>query len=205
MVSSSPAAIKPTQREESTRISSISASSESHEPGREQIFEILSNERRRYILAYLQQRGDGTADIGELASHVTAMENEISIDEITSSQRKSVYVGLRQSHLPKMDAYNLLEYDADRGTVELTDAAEEAKMYLEYVPKHDIPWAVHYLGITALLAGILVLNVFEAYPFDGLDGTMIAALTLLVVGVSAGVHALYTRKNKLEDIYEFDH
>jgi hypothetical protein len=183
---------------------SISPTAGSETPEKEQIFETLSNERRRYVLAYLQQYDDGSVDLGELVSQVAAMENGLSVEKISSDQRKSVYVGLRQTHLPKMDAYNLIEYDADRGEIEPTEATENAKMYLEFVPEHDIPWAVHYAGLSLLLGSILALTWINVYPFSDLGGMVIAGLAVIVVAISAGVHGLYTYRHNLENVYDFE-
>lgn len=173
-------------------------------PEREQIFETLSNERRRYVLAYLQQHDDESVEFGELVTQVAAMENGVAVDRVTADQRKSVYVGLRQTHLPKMDAYNLIEYDPDRGEIEPTEATENAKLYLEFVPEHDIPWAVHYFGLSFVLGAILVLTWLSVDPFSNLDGLVVALLSIVVVGISAGVHLLDTYRHKLQNFYDFE-
>lgn len=166
-------------------------------PDQEQIFEILSNERRRYVLGHLKRCDDSVVDVGTLVTHVAALENDVPVEMVDSAARKSVYVGLRQSHLPKMDEYGLVDYDADRGEVQLTDAAEEARMYLEYVPANDIPWCYHYVGlstITGLLAGLVWVGV---WPFAGLGWFGLAVITIAVFGLSAVVHTVYTYRHKL--------
>lgn len=195
---------EPTSEPEEPSLAVDSGADEDSSPGQEEIFEVLSNERRRYVLGYLKQHENGAVDLGTLVNHVTALENGISLDEVESDARKSVYVGLRQTHLPKMDEYGLLDYDADRGTVELTDAAEQASMYLEYVPEHDIPWCHHYLGLSGLLGTIAMLAWFDVYPFTGLDGMAIAILAITVLALSAVVHTIYTYRHKLGRRIEFE-
>lgn len=166
-------------------------------PDQEEIFEVLSNERRRYVLAYLKQHENGEVDFGTLVTNVAALENDTSVEQVTSSDRKSVYVGLRQSHLPKMDDYGLVEYDSDRGTIELTEAAEHARMYLEYVPENDIPWCYHYLGLSALFGVMAALRWFELPLFGEVGWIVLALLAPIVFGISAVVHTVYMHRRKL--------
>ncbi len=89
----------------------------------DEMFEILKNERRRFVLQYLQETTE--TELAELADHVTAIENDTDIESITSAQRKRVYVGLYQFHLPKMAKMGVIEFDQDRGIISLTSAGSE--------------------------------------------------------------------------------
>lgn len=88
------------------------------------IFDLLRNQRRRGVLRYLHDEADGTATLDELAEHIAAKENDIDISQLTSSQRKRVYIGLYQCHLPKMDELGVIAYDQNRGTIELQDVSQ---------------------------------------------------------------------------------
>ncbi|MGM0718349.1 MAG: DUF7344 domain-containing protein [Halobacteriota archaeon] len=88
------------------------------------IFDLLRNQRRRGVLRYLRDETDGTATLDELAEHIAAKENDIEISQLTSSQRKRVYIGLYQCHLPKMDELGIIAYDQNRGTIELRDISQ---------------------------------------------------------------------------------
>lgn len=68
----------------------------------DELFELLSNRRRRYILHELM-RADCRLDIGSLSQEIAACEDEVDLQEVSSSDRKRVYTALHQSHLPKMD------------------------------------------------------------------------------------------------------
>lgn len=173
-------------------------------PTREQIFEVLANERRRYVLGYLEHSDNGTVELRTLVTQVAALENDVPPGKLDSDDRKSVYVGLRQTHLPKMDQYNLVDYDPDRGEVELTDAARRAQLYLEYIPENDIPWAYHYVGLSVLLAIITGLVWLQVFPFAGLGGLVTAGLIVGAFGLSAVVHTVYTHRNRLGYSIQFD-
>lgn len=96
-------------------------------------FEILQNKRRRDVLRHLAASEDNTTTLSELAEHVAAKENDIDRSELSSTQRKRVYIGLYQCHLPKMDDLGVVDYDQDRGTVELQNGAK----LLSYLPESE--------------------------------------------------------------------
>ncbi|QLG64308.1 DUF7344 domain-containing protein [Halorarum salinum] len=94
------------------------------------VFEVLKNERRRLVLEYLR-RTEGSVTIGELAEHIAAYENDITPAELNAQQRKRVYIGLYQCHLPKMDDADAVAFNQGRGIVELGDSAEVLYEYLD--------------------------------------------------------------------------
>jgi hypothetical protein len=93
------------------------------------LFELLSADRRQEVLRYLDANG-GTADLGELAEHIASLECECTVNELSSQQRKRVYVGLYQCHLPKMAEAGVINYDQDRGDVELNERSPRLLRYL---------------------------------------------------------------------------
>lgn len=83
----------------------------------DQVFHILRNQRRRDVLMYLVNSSKQVT-LSDLAEHIAARECGKPIDRLRSQERKRVYVGLHQSHLPKMDDFGIVNYDSDRGLVE---------------------------------------------------------------------------------------
>lgn len=164
---------------------------------REEIFEVLSNHRRRCTLRYLKQIKNDTAELREIVDFVTAAETGKPIEKVGSNTRKCVYTALRQSHLPKLDEVGIIEYDSSRGTVTLTDGIKEVHMYMEYVPGNDIPWAEYYLGLTAVLAALGTVVWTGIYPFDGISFGFLSLLIIVLFGVSSVVHTYHTHKSKL--------
>lgn len=94
------------------------------------VFEVLYNRRRRGVIRYLRD-GDGTATVSDLAEHIAAKENDITVQQLSSYERKRVYVGLYQNHLPMMDEIGVLDYDENRGTVRLRESARRLGPFLE--------------------------------------------------------------------------
>lgn len=99
------------------------------------LFDVLSIERRRIVLGYLL-RQDGPVEVEELIDHVVA-ESQSTDDTQSDDVRLQVFLNLHHVHLPKMDDVGLADYDRDRETVELTDAARGAEPFLELSGSDD--------------------------------------------------------------------
>ncbi|MDS0295119.1 DUF7344 domain-containing protein [Halogeometricum luteum] len=93
------------------------------------IFELLKNQRRRDAIQYLKQN-DGEAKLGDMAEFIAAKENDIDIAQLSSSQRKRVYIGLYQCHLPKMATSGVIDFEKNRGDITLKQTAEQLEPYL---------------------------------------------------------------------------
>lgn len=151
----------------------------------DQVFEILKNSRRRQTLHYLMDNG-GKATLSDLAEHIAANENGLSVEEITSSQRKRVYVGLYQCHLPKMDDMGVIEFEKNRGNIERGPNASQLEPYLEQTA--DLGWHRLYLGITAIGIGLFAVSVLGSAPF-GLTPVVVLGAMLAAMTVCSLVHS----------------
>lgn len=87
------------------------------------------NSRRRGVLQYVEDE-EGTVSLSDVAEHIAAEENNINIEMLSSDQRKRVYVGLYQCHLPKMDDAGVIDFNKARGTIELREAVSQLYPYL---------------------------------------------------------------------------
>jgi len=94
------------------------------------VFGILSNRRRQLVLEYLRDN-DGEATTGELAEHIAAIENDTTVQQLNAQQRKRVYIGLYQSHLPKMDDVDVIDFNQSRGRVSPGRHVEPLYEYLD--------------------------------------------------------------------------
>ncbi len=164
---------------------------------RDQVFSMLSNRRRRWVLDALTQQDSDAADFRTVVDAVSAREYDVDPAELSWKQRKRIYTALRQSHLPKLDDTGIIDYDRDRGTVELTEEAKEVQLYLEYVPSHDIPWSYCYFAFAALGFVMSLLMWASIGPFGGLSGIFLVWILVGLFGVTAVVHTYHTRQNRL--------
>ena len=176
------------------------------EPTKEEIFDVLSNERRRCTLYYLTEHGDDSVSLREVVDYVSAWENGKPIGEVSSSERMCTYSALHQSHLPKLAKRGLIDYDSQRGEITLREAARDATMYLEYDPETDISWSTYYLGLTVLSGTLVGLVSLSVYPFDGLSMAIGAGLVVGMLGVSALFQTYYDRANRFDvgELFDVD-
>ncbi|ASJ03515.1 hypothetical protein A3L09_09725 [Thermococcus profundus] len=129
---------------------------------------ILGNERRMLLIEFLQMR-NGKAELRDIVDYIA--EREGNTDR---KHRKSVYVSLMQTHIPKLEREGILTFE--RGVITLLRVPDNVTLYMEVVQRNDISWSAFYAGIsfifavTALWFGNLLL--------------LIASLTyLLIAGI----------------------
>jgi len=144
------------------------------------VFEILKNERRRRVLAYLREH-DERVTLSDLAEHIAALENDTDVASITSSQRKRVYVGLYQCHLPKMDDMDVVDFNQNRGIIERGPNAEQLYEYLDNGSKDRTDWPKYYLATA--VAGIA----YSGLALAGAVGSaVVASVGFLVLCTAMG-------------------
>lgn len=163
---------------------------------RDTIFEILRNERRRFMLHYLKRVADPVR-VSELIDQVAAWENDTDPMEVSRVARQRVHVSMLQSHLPAMSDAGLVDYDAEARTVALTPKAEELDIYLEVVPKGDIDWGEYYLGITLFNAVILGLVWIDLFPFGTISTDAWLVFVPAVFLLAAILHHWYQQTHQL--------
>jgi hypothetical protein len=171
-------------------------------------FELLKNSRRRETISYLLEH-EGESTLSDLAEHIAALENGIEVVQLSSDQRKRVYIGLYQCHLPKLDKAGVIDFDKNRGTVLLKESvADQLVPYLQ--PEQSAPEtpaggapvtppeesaSTGEQAVTAAVAaavGLVVLLAFLPVVGGGVVGT--AALGLVLgVGLVTGVGILRQR------------
>ena len=70
---------------------------------------VLSNERRRELIRYLSDRPrDDWYSLGVAAETIAARENNKPREDVTSQERKTVYVTVYQCHAPKLDTAGII-------------------------------------------------------------------------------------------------
>jgi hypothetical protein len=149
------------------------------------VFDILSNSRRRLVLSHLDEVG-GESTTSDLAEFIAAVENGKPQSELTSQERKRVYVGIYQTHLPKMDDADVVDVD-DRGTVTLGPNAEAVYQFLE--TSDESPWPKYYAAHTGLSGLALV----AAWLFFQSSLGVLFALSIVVYAAIVGLHARSSR------------
>jgi DNA-binding transcriptional ArsR family regulator len=95
-------------------------------------FELLSNPRRRYALAYLSRR-DQPVSMDELARHIAAWEGDDPVSDIEEEAVDRIQMTLYHNHIPKLTAAGLLERDERNGgqVLESTDKVNQVEAELQ--------------------------------------------------------------------------
>ena len=157
------------------------------------IFDLLRNQRRRFVVYYLQDHGDDSVELGTLATQIAVWENTVPAGEVSADQRKRVYTALQQTHLPRMDDAGIIEFDSSRGTIRATDSLTDLTIYLEVVPGNEFAWYEYYLALGAVCTALMVAVWANIDPFTALPPSAWGVLVSTVVILSATVHGLSQR------------
>lgn len=95
----------------------------------DQVFGILRNQRRRYILKYLSLT-EGSVTAHDLVEQIAAWERGKETAQITPKTRTHVYVDLCQCHLPKMADASAISYDKRRDVIRKGEQFDSFSHYL---------------------------------------------------------------------------
>ena len=85
----------------------------------DRVFDVLSEERRRYALYYLEQQ-NGPVPVGEVAEQVTKWESNPGVVTISKQKVHKIEFRLEHCDLPKADDAEYVEYDPEAEVVEVT-------------------------------------------------------------------------------------
>lgn len=88
----------------------------SESPSIDDISEMLSHHRRRYVIECLGQY-DSPMSLPDLADECVVMEHEQTLDDIPAEAVRDMYMSLYHCHIPKLVEIGAIEYDQDRDLV----------------------------------------------------------------------------------------
>lgn len=99
-------------------------------PSQDELFQLLSNQRRREVLRYFSSHS-GHVELRRLADWIAAQEYDTSIDQLTTEQRQRVYISLYQSHIPMLVEHDCIAYNQSTGLVRRTNRMDDLNRYLK--------------------------------------------------------------------------
>lgn len=157
------------------------------------VFDILSNARRRYVLYYLREAGK-PVEMGELAQELAAWENDTTVEDLTKQQRKRVYVSLYQTHIQKLSEAGIVDYDHDTGMVSLANGASEIGSYLSIDEDtgERTRWQEAYIGLAILSGFMYVLVALDVSVFGLISELQIGIAIVLAFAALATAHYFFT-------------
>jgi len=113
------------------------------------------------------------------------------VQRLSSDQRKRVYIGLYQCHLPKMDDAGVIDFDKDRGEIVLRESAEQLREYLDSI-ETEPPFGTPYSAPIALTLSAIVLggvaDIGSLVVVPDVVWTVLATLALLGLAALQSFH-----------------
>ena len=150
------------------------------------LFELLSNPRRRYVLYYLTKHA-AEVDLGTLATQIAAWENDIELSQVSGMERKRVYTSLQQVHLPKMDDSGVVTFDKRSGMISLNVSLTELEFGERY--HNEYPWHRYYALLSVGNASFATLVMSSVWPLVAVSESLLVAWILVSHAVLVAVHA----------------
>lgn len=84
------------------------------------LFSLFSSTRRRSLWLYVVETEDEVFSVEELVDHLTG--RDVNEDAEFEDRRRSIRTGLHHIDLPKLAAFDLIDYDERSGTVRRGDS-----------------------------------------------------------------------------------
>ena len=162
----------------------------------DEIFEVLSNRRRRFVIHALK-RAEEPIEISELSTRVTAWERDVDPAEVQYDDRRNVYSTLQRTHLPKLEEKNVVTVHEEENLVEPTPELENLDIYVEVLRSREIPWSLYYVGLAGVAASLLLAVAAGTPGFAGLEAIDVGVFTATAFGISAVAHHVIGRRARL--------
>lgn len=109
----------------------IEADEENRKISLDEVFSLLSSQRRRFILRYFSEVQENST-ITNIAEQIAAWELDKDPSEVTAKERKKVYVSLYHCHLKRLTRNDVCKFESSEGTVKVGKNADEMFKYLRF-------------------------------------------------------------------------
>ncbi|WP_418286005.1 DUF7344 domain-containing protein [Halorubrum sp. DTA46] len=162
----------------------------------EEIFDVLSNRRRRYVIHALKH-AERPIGVSELSRHVTAWERGVEPEEVTYEERRNVYSTLQRIHIPKLEENNVVAVDDTENMIRPTDELRNLEIYVEVLRSREIPWSTYYLGLVGVCAALLFAVMTDIPGFAALSSLSVGLFAATAFSVSAIAHHFIGRRTRL--------
>lgn len=94
------------------------------DPPLDDLFDILSSRRRRYILQCLREHGPQVS-LPDLADEVSVQTYDCPITDVPEEDVLEIYVSLYHRHIPKLADAGIVDYEQERDLVRLAENADQ--------------------------------------------------------------------------------
>jgi len=158
-----------------------STTTQASEPTDDEVFELLSNQRRRFVLHYLRRNPEASVSLSTLSERVAGWENDTDPAELAYSERKSVRNSLHQFHLPKLADAGIVTYDDRASEVTLEDPTVVDAYHTVSDDGPSVSRTTCVAGVSATVLGALGL----AAGATGVGGVLAWAVVALAIVIAA--------------------
>lgn len=162
----------------------------------EALFDVLSNPRRRAVVETVDM-ADKSVSMSELVDEVAKREYDTTINNISSTERNRVYTSIYQTHLPRLDEADVINYNEDTKEITASDHTSMAQMFLEAATQPDIlsdsaeaRWNRYFAISSGASAFLYFVNEFLT-PSIGFF-TYDIFLSLFIILILTTITAIYT-------------
>lgn len=161
------------------------------ELGPDELYDALSNDRRRACLETLES-GDGWMRVKQLAA---AVANATAADP--EDAKESIYISLIQIHLPKLASYDIIQYDEEEKVVAPGPAYDQVRECLECHARAgsssiDTPLEAAVFGLSSL--GLVAALFVTEFTSVLVAVVLLLQLVSLVALRNEGTRALLGRR-----------
>lgn len=157
------------------------------------VHDILSNHRRQLTLEYLAKNGNEMS-IRELSEKIA--EDHTNEAPPPRDVRASVYSSLHQTHLPKLDEMNVVNYDKDSKITKLDKGFDQVRVYTEVVTPYGITWSQYYVML-GVLSQLVIIGSEIGVPILARVGTHTWSMILLTLILLSVLYQILTNKGYL--------
>lgn len=155
-----------------------------------EIHDVLRNERRQNVLKQLKQNM-GRLTVRTLAEALA--EAETGESPPPRNIRRSVYNSLHQTHLPKMDDLDVVDYDRDRKVVSMRSNIRQVDVYMEAVTPYEVTWAEYYQFLMFLALLVVAIAELGAPLLSSVPSLVLCFVFMAILGLST-VYQLWSRR-----------
>ncbi|MDX1745454.1 MAG: hypothetical protein R3324_05910, partial [Halobacteriales archaeon] len=99
-------------------------------------------------------------------------------------------VSLHQTHLPKLDDLDIVDYEADSKDVQLNERADQVSVYMETVPKFGLAWSEYYVGVSLLALLTLFAAEYGVPLIEAVGSLTWSGLFFVLIGGSAAFQTI---------------
>jgi hypothetical protein len=96
----------------------------------DEVFDILESERRRATIRHVSKSDEFPVSTVDLSKSI-ALDNtdHSNISELSSSDYKTLYVSLQQTHLPKLDEFDIIDFNSSESGVQGTGDSSRFEIF----------------------------------------------------------------------------